>query len=158
MRWSKVLLAMSISVGLLAVAGCGDDDASPTGPSQLENDLVGIWVDDEDSTIVWTFESGGKYEEDDEGDKTTGTWQLNGNTLKITATFEDDIVGDDDDEIFEVSFSASVSISGSKMTLDFICDAIVITSEDLSATLINAVIEAIKDECQDNAQDTFTKQ
>ena len=43
------------------------------------------------------------------------------------------------------------------MTLDYICDAFVITSDDLSAAQINAVIEEAEEDCEDEPQDTFAK-
>ena len=144
MKWLKVFLTLTVSVGLLSIVACGDDDDdSPTGPST--SDLTGTWEDDEGYLI--TFKDGGKLE-DEEGME--GTWVLNGDKLTITMESYDIVA----------SFVMTISISGNKMTATTDCNSITFTSdlEGIDEEALEEMVDEMESDCRDDPTETLTKQ
>ena len=140
MKWMKVSLMMVLSVGMLWMVGCGDDDDdSPTAPSS--NELVGSWRFESNNMVEVFFEAfaelfrefGATDEEiqemveEMEADDSFGTGVLtlreDGTYVVIEEEEETDtgtwevknnklVISDGEDE-----FAFTYSLSGNKLTL-----------------------------------------
>ena len=81
MRHSR--LAVVGAAVLLMHGACGDDD-SPAGPSGADSPIVGTWIEDDTGGEIWiVFQADGTFQETDEGELTTGTWELAGSALTM---------------------------------------------------------------------------
>ena len=73
-----------------------------------KKDIIGTWVDTQDSSSTMTFEEGGKMSMKLMGIKVSGTYEISGSTLKIKYS----VLGVSNQEEFKID-----SMSSSSMTL-----------------------------------------